>query len=60
MDTKCPKAASGQSIPETQILVVASGSEALTWHELPPSLGPKPEPTTLEPVTVKGGQFNHS
>ncbi|MFP6764560.1 MAG: hypothetical protein VB858_13110, partial [Planctomycetaceae bacterium] len=32
------------------------GLESLTWHELPPSLGPKPEFTTLELVAVKGGR----
>ncbi len=44
----------------TKLLDNLFGFESLTWHELPPSLGPKPEFTTLELVSVKGaGQDRH-
>ena len=45
-----------QNLRFTKLLDDLFGLESLAWHELPPSLGPIPEFTTLELVAVKGGQ----
>tara|TARA_B100000676_G_C17679493_1_gene630565 strand:- start:89 stop:361 length:273 start_codon:yes stop_codon:yes gene_type:complete len=43
-----------QDLNFTKLLDDLFGLKSLAWHELPPSLEPIPELTTLEPVAVQG------
>jgi hypothetical protein len=43
-----------QDLNFTKLLDNLFGLKSLAWHELPPSLEPIPELTTLEPVAIKG------